>query len=576
MTQTAIFVNIIKYIKQYTTFLSQGGFILNFSSVYLFTSWEFLLFLGVTILGYFSIPKAIAALGKTKLLCKFPSLQNTQWIWLLLASSVFYVSYYSFLSTKYRYESLAYLFILFLVLSIISVYIAGRVIGKLTKTQKVQAKSNPAEKKAKKKKFDKKKRFVILLCCLVNFGILCFLKYSGFVVENLNSLLNTALTSPEWIIMPLGISFYTFQCIGYVVDVYRGTTKAEKNIFRFTLFISYFPQIFQGPIGRHNELSPQLFEKHNFNQEQAGRGIFRIAWGLFKKLVIADRLINFITPVLTAENDFSAPILLLAVIMNAIWLYADFSGYMDIALGASQIMGINLTDNFRTPFFSLSVAEFWARWHISLGSWFRDYLFYPISLAGCFRRKKTKSRFLQTIMKYLPSTLGYLTVWITMGIWHGASWNFVFEGIFFGAILILSSWLDAPYRYTKQKLHGKIFDFIRMIRTFLLVAVGFLFFSADSLARAMSILSRIFSLSMNGSNSLFVADFNSWQWLIAAFAIVLLLIVEIITEKKGKVCDLLYKSNYVVRSLILLAVLLGIILLGVYGTGEVSFAYFEF
>ncbi|MBR3972251.1 MAG: hypothetical protein IKJ83_05160, partial [Ruminococcus sp.] len=191
-------------------------------------------------------------------------------------------------------------------------------------------------------------------------------------------------------------------------------------------------------------------------------------------------------------------------------------------------------------------------------------------------KKKAKSKFMQTAMKYLPSTLGYLAVWITMGVWHGASWNFVFEGVFFGIILILSSWLDAPFRYTKQKLHGKFFDFIRMIRTFLLVAVGFLFFSADSLARAFSILSRIFCLAMTGSKSPFISGFNSWQWLIVAFAIVILLVVEIVTEKRGRICDLLYKSNYALRSLILLAVLLGVILLGVYGTGEVSFAYFEF
>jgi len=534
---------------------------MNFSSVYLFTSWEFLMFLAVTILGYFTVPKAIAALGRTSFFSKFPTLQNTQWIWLLIASSVFYASYYSFLSTKYKFGNLAYLFILFLVFSIVSVYFCGIIIGKMTKTQKTQAKSNPENKKAIKKAFDKKKRLIILIACLLNFGILCLLKYSGFAVENINSLLHTTLTSPEWIIMPLGISFYTFQCISYVVDVYRGTTKPEKNIFRFTLFVSYFPQIFQGPIGRHNELAPQLFEVHTFNQERVGRGIFRIAWGLFKKLVIADRLINFITPVLTAENEYSAPILLLAIIMNAIWLYADFSGYMDIALGASEAMGINLTDNFRTPFFSLSIAEFWARWHISLGSWFRDYLFYPISLAGCFRKKKPTNKIARTIMKYLPSTMGYLAVWITMGIWHGASWNFVFEGIFFGAILILSSWLDTPFRYTKQKLHGWFFDFIRMIRTFLLVAVGFLFFSADSLGRAVNILSRICTLSMDGSKSPFVTGFNSWQWIIAAMGIAILLIIEIITEKKGKICDLLYKSNYVVRSLVLLAILLGVILL---------------
>lgn len=548
---------------------------MNFSSVYLFTSWEFFVFLAVSLLGYFTVPKAIAAIGRTKALQKFTFLQNTQWIWLLISSVIFYISYYSFLSTKYKFGNTAYLFFLFLIASILSVYFSALIINRLTSKQKAKAKENPAEKKLIKKSFTTKKRLVILICCLINFGILSVLKYSGFAIENINNL-GFSLTTLDWIILPLGISFYTFQCIGYIVDIYRGIIKPERNLFKFTLFIMYFPHIFQGPIGRYNHLAPQLFSAHKFNYEQTIKGIFRIVWGLFKKLVVADRVIIFINEIFSAHSEYSAPLLILAVVMNAIWLYADFSGYMDIALGASQIMGITLTENFDTPFFSLSVAEFWRRWHISLGSWFRDYLFYPISISNIWRKNKDKNAFGRFCAKNLGGIIGNIAVWLTMGIWHGASWNFVFEGVFFGIIIIVSNLLDKPFRFTNEKFKGWFFDFLRILRTFSLVAIGFLFFSANSLSQAIDILKNIATLNLSGAMSPFVPNFNKFSWAIALFGIVVMLIFEIIQAKKGALCDFIFKKKYIFRAVILLFLLVSVIIFGIYGSGEVSFAYFDF
>lgn len=557
---------------------------MEFSSVYLFTSWEFLAFFICALAGYFIVPKAVACIGKAGALKEFEWLQNTQWIWLLLSGSVFYVSYYAFLSEKYKYGTSAYMFMGCLIVSIISIYILGRLVAGRNNYQKSHLKEHKGDytkedKKKFKDKVKRQKQFLVFICCLINIGILCVLKYTGFFVDIVNSM-GATLSSPDWIILPLGISFYTFQAVGYVVDVNRGVCDAQKNPFRLALFVSYFPQMFQGPIGRYDKLAPQLYAAHKFNYEAFRNGAVRMMWGFFKKLVIADRITKFVDPVFADYDSYSGVIIAVAVILYAVQLYTDFSGYMDIALGASQCMGISLTENFERPFFSKSVAEFWRRWHISLGDWFRDYVFYSILrskwCSSLVKKIGNKNGFAKYISKNIGSIIGLTVVWLIMGFWHGDAWHYVFMGVFFGLVIILSSLLSKPFKKTSEVFSGAFFDFLRIVRTALIIAFGFIFFRADSLSTAFGMIRKMFTLASGSINSILVSGFNLFQWVVSAVCIFILLLVSIYQEKKGPVRQKLFDSNIVLRYAVVVLLLLSVFMLGVYGGAGGSFAYFDF
>ena len=557
---------------------------MEFSSVYLFTSWEFLAFFILALTGYFLVPKAVACIGKAGALKKFEWLQNTQWIWLLLSGSVFYVSYYVFLSDKYKYGTSAYLFICCLLVSIISIYVLARFIAGRNEYQKAHLKEHKADytkedKKKFKDKVKRQKQFLVAICCLINVGILCVLKYTGFFVDIANSA-GASLTTPDWIVLPLGISFYTFQAIGYVVDVNRGVCDAQKNPFKLALFVSYFPQMFQGPIGRYDKLAPQLYSAHKFDYDAFRNGAVRMMWGFFKKLVIADRITKFIDPVFADYNAYSGGVIAVAVILYAVQLYADFSGYMDIALGASQCMGISLTENFERPFFSKSVAEFWRRWHISLGDWFRDYVFYSILrskwCSNLVKKVGNKNGFAKYVSKNIGTIIGLSVVWLIMGFWHGDAWHYVFMGVFFGAVIILSTLLSKPFKWTSEKFRGAFFDVLRIVRTGLIIAFGFIFFRADSLSTAFGMIGKMFTFANGEFASVLTPGFNTFQWGISVVSILALFGVSLYQENKGPVRQKLFGSNIVLRYAAVLLLLLVVFMLGIYGGAGGSFAYFDF
>lgn len=230
------------------------------------------------------------------------------------------------------------------------------------------------EKKAYNKRCTRNKKIFCAAGIILNVGMLAFTKYFNFVGESVSAITGGTFTALD-IIVPLGISFYTFQSTGYLIDVYRGMYEPQKNPMKYALFILFFPQIMQGPIGRYNDLAPQLFEPCKFDYDRLKSGLVRMLWGFFKKMVIADRAALLVNTVFDNWKPYSGAVIWAAVFLYAVQLYADFSGYMDIALGAGEALGIRLSENFRTPYFSKSTAEFWRRWHITLGTWFRDYLF---------------------------------------------------------------------------------------------------------------------------------------------------------------------------------------------------------
>ncbi|MCL2407767.1 MAG: MBOAT family protein [Defluviitaleaceae bacterium] len=367
-----------------------------------FASIEFAIFLCVTVFLYYTF------------------LRRYQWQLLLVASFVFYA--FS-----------GWVNVVFISVTTLTVYAAGLLIQRIPKA---------AENRARRKR-------VMVICLLINFAMLAVMKYANFAILNVNSLLGLDFTLPNFI-LPMAMSFYTFQTMGYIIDVHRGK-EAERSLPRFALFATFFPQLVQGPISRHSDLAATLYNKHKYCADNFTNGLSRILIGLFKKMVIADRLIPVIRELTgggviiadgTAAIDgalYTGSFVLLSVFLYAITIFCDFTGGIDITIGIAKTLGITLKENFDRPFYSRGIAEYWRRWHITMGSWFRDYCFYPMSSSkimfkfGKFARRVFGDRF----GKRLPIYINTMILWFLTGLWHGASWNFIMWGLANGFAIII-------------------------------------------------------------------------------------------------------------------------------------------
>ncbi len=421
----------------------------------LFTSYEFLFFLAAVFLLYYLLPK------------------KCQWIVLLTASYAFYAL-----------AGIEYL--AFIAFTTVSSFIATRLMGRVTKRERdyLAERGDTLDKDAKKayKSKCKKRRFWVLCGALaLNFGVLAVLKYTAFAVVNINSFLHSfgvenTFSIPS-LILPLGISFYTFQTMGYLIDVYRAKAEAEKNIFRLALFVSFFPQLIQGPISRFGDLAPQLTAHHRFEGKNLTYGLQRILWGYFKKLVIADRVLIAINTMVESPEDFRGFYVFLLIILYSIQIYADFTGGIDITIGIAEVLGIKLTENFKRPFSSKSTKEYWNRWHITMGSWFTDYVFYPLSVSRpmLWVSKKSRKWFGKNIGKRIPVYLATVVTWFLTGVWHGAGWNFIVWGLLNCLVILVSQELEPLYsRFAKKapKLHAsRGYSAFMSVRTFLLMGL---------------------------------------------------------------------------------------------------------
>ncbi len=421
----------------------------------LFTSYEFLGFLALVLLLYYLAPK------------------KAQWI-VLLASS------YGF----YALADLSYL--AFILLTTISSYFAARLMSKMSEKEAryISERSDTMTKEEKKayRAEGKKKRFLLLTAALIlNFGVLAVLKYTAFAVNNLNSWLHffggeDTIGIPD-LILPLGISFYTFATMGYLIDVYRAKTEAEKNPFRLALFVSFFPQLIQGPISRFSDLAPQLRAHHPFERKNLTFGLQRILWGYFKKLVIADRVLVAVNSLIETPEEYTGGYVFLLIILYSIQIYADFTGGIDITIGIAEAMGIRLAENFKRPFSSRSTKEYWNRWHITMGTWFTDYVFYPVSVCRpmLWISKKSRSLFGKTVGKRIPVYLATIITWFLTGLWHGAGWNFIVWGLLNCLVILVSQELEPLYgkfrarfpRLTASSPYGAFMA----VRTFLLMGL---------------------------------------------------------------------------------------------------------
>lgn len=429
------------------------------------------------------------------------------------------------------------------------------------------------------------RRLLLALLLVLDIGAMAFVKYAPAVAAWLNDLAAGKLPAlPVWeLAAPLGLSYFTFQTAGLLIDVYRGKAEPLRNPFKVWLFAGYFPQLAQGPISTWKELGNQLLTGHRLAPVQIVSGFQLMLWGYFKKLVIADRLVPMTTALLTDE-PVPGWLAFGGLLFYAVRLYADFSGGMDVVRGVSRMLGIELPENFRRPFFSQSIAEYWRRWHITLGAWFRSCLMYPLTTSRFgIGLGHSASRLLgKKAGRVLPTALATLLVFLLIGIWHTANWNALVYGGYFGIIMALSMLLEPVWKTINRTLNlpkGGWMRFFRLLRTWLLVMAAQAFAFTASPRQGFSILSQVFGgWSFSDFAQRMTAIMETREWIILGTALLVLLAVDLLCERKVNVCERIAKAPIWVRWPLLLALILSICVFGVYGAGfdGAAFVYAQF
>lgn len=517
----------------------------------LFTSYGFLGFFIVLFLLYYMIP------GKY------------QWMLLLAASWLFYC----FASPKY----LPYL----LGVTVLT-YAAALGMSRSLERQKQYLKEHKPEldregrKRYKQAQLKKRRRWLAGSIVLV-LGILAAAKYMNFFIAGINGILEAGKRKPLsfWeLAMPLGISFYTLRAIGYLVDVYRESIEAEKSFFRFALFLSFFPLLIQGPVSRYGDLAETLYEGHSADRKRICCGLQRMLWGYFKKLVIADRILAGVSVILGAPETYQGAYLFAGMLLYTIELYADFTGGIDITIGIAQTLGISVQENFNRPYFSKSLKEYWRRWHISMCSWFREYVFYPVSVSPAMQKfaKWGKAHFGGQAGKRLPVYVSSFIVWFATGLWHGASWNFIVWGLLNWAVLMVSEELEPLYArfHRRFSIGGKwIYKAFMTARTFLLICVLNLFDCYESAGTTLRMLASVFragNWSVLTDGSLLFPGITAADYCIAAAGVAVVFSVSLL-QRRGSMRDRIARLAYPLRVSVWFGLFLAVLIFGAYGIG---------
>lgn len=467
----------------------------------LFNSVEYFLFFLIVFISYYVLPFRF------------------RWILLLITSYVFYLAWNTNL-------------IVLILISTITDYVAGIKIEK-----------------------GKNKKVFLYLSVLVNLGILWIFKYLDFSILNLNyflcPLISYQIPFVE-LILPMGISFYTFQTLAYTIDVYNGKIKAEKHLGYFALYVTFFPQLVAGPIERAGHLLHQLKQRVKFNPTNLKVGSTIILWGLFKKVVIADRLALFVDPVFNNPSEQNSLVLIIATVFFAFQIYCDFSAYSDIAIGSAKILGINLMKNFNSPYFSLSITEFWKRWHISLSTWFRDYVYIPL---GGNRGLKWKTYY------------NLLLTFLISGFWHGANWTFIIWGAIHGVVVVIEKELS-------NYVSIKIPVILKWSFTMTLVLIAWVFFRSNSVNDSLIIFSRISNLDFtNNFDSIRQVGMNKFDFILSPIVILLLLLIEFVSCNKNE--EYVFQSlSYCKKVFVMTVIGFCILIFGIENSNQ--FIYFQF
>lgn len=489
----------------------------------LFNSIDFLIFYPIVVVIYFVVPR------------------KTRYIWLLLASYYFYMGW----NPKYA---------ILIALSTIITYVSSILI------ERSQNAGNNTLKN------------IWLAGSLVsNLGILFIFKYSNFFLHNLSAIVSrlgfSIIDKRLDFLLPVGISFYTFQALSYTFDVYRGEIKAERNILKYALFVSFFPQLVAGPIERSTSLLPQIQNVHKINvwqYEKIRNGLLLMMWGLFQKLVIADRASILVDNVISNYANYGFVELSLAIILFAVQVYCDFGGYSNIARGAAKVMGFELMNNFAQPYLATNIKDFWRRWHISLTSWLTDYVYIPL---GGNRKGRVK--------KYI----NILTVFGISGLWHGASWSFVVWGLLHAFYQVIGDLKNTVFSKIVNKNENKntiSFRLRKIIGTFILTDFAWIFFVSDGIHQALGIIKNM--LTCVQTTDIFELGLDRGNWFFLIMGIAILLFVDVMHEKGNSIFELIQKQEIWFRGGIYLALIWTIIMFGIYGMAydTSTFIYFQF
>ncbi|MBE5823464.1 MAG: MBOAT family protein [Butyrivibrio sp.] len=381
--------------------------------------------------------------------------------------------------------------IAFILVTAFSVWYAAILLDRLSEQFKAAKKTAESreEKKVLKSRFQNKKRFVLFLALVLNFGILAFMKY--FRVMG---------SWGQGLLVPLGISFYTFQAVGYLVDVHGEKYEAEKRFPRFLLFVSFFPQLVQGPINRYGKMGPQFEKEHSWSAERAKRAVILILFGLMKKYAVANMLTDSIARIFDSPADtIPGSLVVCGILLYSVQQYADFSGGIDIVLGVAQLFDLEMMPNFRQPYFAVSLGDFWRRWHISLGAWMRDYVFYPFALLKPMQNfgKWCSKHLGKHFGRVLPAGIANILVFFLVGVWHGAYMHYVWWGLYNGIVIALSDILEPTFGKVSELLHlplkSRGMHIFRVIRTFVIVNIGWYFDRIEDMGQCLACFGRTVS-----------------------------------------------------------------------------------
>ena len=471
----------------------------------LFNSFEFLIFFPVVTAIYFMLSARL------------------QWIWLLIMSYFFYMNWHA----EYA---------LLMAACTIVTHACSLIITDL--------------------KEKKHKKIAMWSGIVFNIGLLAYFKYTGFlldVIQRSCDLLHIPVTTPKVsLLLPVGISFYIFQALSYMIDVYKGKVKAERNLFKYALFVSFFPQLVAGPIERSSRLLKQVTAEHRFDWERTRQGLLIMMLGFFEKVVIADRACMYVDAIFSNWIGASGAQIALATVVFSVQDLCDFAGYSHIAIGAAKVLGIELMTNFRQPYFAHSVQNFWARWHISLSTWFRDYIYFPL---GAGRGGKLKA------------ARNLMIVYTVSGLWHGAALKYVAWGMLNGALQVIEGLI--PHSDKKPKF-PKLDLLLHILWTDFLILITMLIFRAGSLSSALGMLWRI-PTAWNAAPC--ATGFSSMQALCTGVCFVILFAIELIHEKRKTLTAMTDKLPVPVRGVLYLMGVMAIIIFGVWGPGYTAQAF---
>lgn len=498
----------------------------------LFTSYAFITFVLLLLVLYYAVPRRFQ---KTVLFC---------------GNVVFYLAS-------------GWSNLIFLCVTILSTYMAGVLCGKNQIAQKKYLKAhkedlNREAKKAFKAKEKNKRKLIIGLAIALNVALLTIVK----------------LPAQFGLVMPMGISFYTLMSLGYLLDIYWEKQVPEKNLFRYALFVSYFPQLVQGPISRFQELTETLYKEHALDWKNIYFGFYRVLWGFFKKLVIADRLSTAIATISSDFETYNGSYIFLEMFLYTIQLYADFSGGIDITIGVSEMLGIHVTENFIRPYFSKSLKEYWRRWHITMSTWFRDYLFYPISITKTMQNfsKFLRKHFGDRVGKRLPVYVASFIVWFVTGIWHGTTSNFIVWGIVNYIILMVSEELEPLYERFHEKVipaDHKAWRFVMVLRTFIMLCFLKLFDCYVSAGQVFRAYASAFTFRHFGemvTGGWLNLGLSGLDYLVAGLGSLTILIVSLV-QRKESVRVQLSRKPFALQAFVCGSLFVATLIFGAYGMG---------